>query len=56
MAGDRFRAIDSWHFRFLNKDNETQRAADEIIDTPDKHLMTQDEVFWAEGGPVGLAA
>lgn len=55
MAGDRFRLIDSWHFAFLNSDSATQHAADEIINTPEKHLLTQDEIFWNEGGPVGLA-
>ena len=55
MAGDRFRALDSWHFRFLNSDSDTIQAADEIIDTPDKHLLTQDQIFSAEGGAVGLA-
>jgi hypothetical protein len=54
MSGYRFRTIDSWSFRYLNKDNATSRAADDIIETPEKHLLTQDEIFWAEGGPVGL--
>lgn len=55
MAGDRFRAIDSWHFKFLNDDSATSQAADEIIETPEKHLLTQDEIFGAEGGYLGLA-
>ena len=55
MAGNRFRTIDYWHFRYINTDTATTLAADEIIDTPEKHLLTQNEVFWAEGGPVGLA-
>ena len=55
MAGNRFRGLDYWHFRYITQDNDTMRAADEIINTPDKHLLTQSEVFWAEGGPVGLA-
>ena len=55
MAGNRFRYIDYWHFRTLNSDSATQRAADDIIGAPEKHLLTQSELFWAEGGPVGLA-
>lgn len=55
MAGNRFRFVDYWHFRNLSKDNATQRAADEIIETPEKHLLTQSELFWAEGGPAGVA-
>lgn len=55
MSGYRFRVIDSWTFRYLNKENAHTRAADEIIETPEKHLMTQEEVLQAEGGPVGLA-
>ena len=54
MAGNRFRYIDYWHFRFLNADN--QSAADEIINQPESHLLTQDALFAAEGGVLGLAA
>jgi hypothetical protein len=56
MAGNRFRMLDSWHFGYYAADNATAHAADEIINTPEKHLMTQDEIFWAEGGVLGLAA
>jgi len=52
----RIRALDYFHTSSLNSDNATARAADEIIDHPDKHLLTQDDLFWAEGGIIGLAA
>ena len=55
MAGNRFRYVDYWHFRFLNTSDETNKAADDIIGTPEKHLLTQDQLFAAEGGVVGLA-
>ena len=55
MAGNRFRFIDYWHFSHVTCDNATARAADEIINEPEKHLLTQSELFWAEGGPIGLA-
>lgn len=40
MAGNRFRVVDSWHHAFINSDNATVRAADEIIEQPEKHLLT----------------
>jgi hypothetical protein len=41
MAGNRFRYVDYWHFRFLNTvDAESHRAADEIINNPESHLLT----------------
>ncbi len=55
MAGNRQRFVDSWHSGFLQEDSATQRAADVIINEPERHLLSQNELFWAEGGPVGLA-
>ena len=54
MAGSRFRYVDYWHFRFLNAEN--QSSADEIINEPERHLLTQDALYAAEGGFLGLAA
>ena len=54
MSGLRLRLIDPWYYTDVIKDNATQRAADEIINTPEKHLLTQSEIFVAEGGPAGL--
>jgi hypothetical protein len=55
MAGNRLKFVDFMHSRFFSADNATSRAADEIINTPDMHLLTQDEIFLAEGGYAGLA-
>lgn len=55
MAGNRFRYVDYWHSRFLNADQQSAKAADEIISEPEKHLLTQSELFDAEGGVAGFA-
>ena len=54
--GYQHRVIDSWHFANLTKDNATNQAADEIIENPEKHLLTQTEIFEAEGGVMGLGS
>ena len=56
MAGNRFRYVDYWHSRFLNSTSEASRPADEIISEPERHLLTQDQLFAAEGGAAGLLA
>ncbi len=57
MAGNRFRYVDYWHFKHLNsQDAEADKAADEIIASPEKHLLTQEQLFAAEGGAAGYAA
>ena len=57
MAGNIFRYVDYWHFRHLNSDDKsTARAADDIINEPERHLLTQHQIFDAEGGYSGLAA
>ena len=55
MVLDRFRWFGPFHHRYVNTNSVTQQAADEIIDQPDKHLITQEQIFWAEGGYAGLA-
>ena len=55
MAGNRLRAVDFWHSRFMSSETPTSLAADEIIDAPEKHLLTQKDLFWAEGGILGTA-
>ncbi len=55
MAGSRFRYVDYWHSRFLNADSASAKAADEIINNPEKHLLTQEDLFAAEGGYAGFA-
>ena len=51
----RFRPLDMFHSRYVSTDNYAAKAADEIIDTPEVHLLSQQDLFWAQGGPVGLA-
>ena len=36
-------------------DNEVNQTADDIIKTPEKYLLTRDELYKAEGGTGGLA-
>lgn len=55
MAGNRFRYVDYWHFRYLN-DASSQKAADEIIANPETHLLTQEQLNEAEGGVYGFGA
>ncbi|CDW72799.1 UNKNOWN [Stylonychia lemnae] len=55
MAGNRFKYVDYLYVRHLGSDSATAKAADEIISQPDKHLLTQQEIFQAEGGLAGLA-
>ena len=55
MAGNRFRYVDYWHSRFLNSTSDASRPA-EIISEPERHLLTQDQLFAAEGGVAGLFA
>ena len=56
MAGNRFRYVDYWHSRFLNQSSDQSRASDEIINEPERHLLTQNDLFAAEGGALGLLA
>jgi hypothetical protein len=56
MAGNRFRYVDYWHSRFLNASSQESRAADEIIAEPERHLLSQNDLFAAEGGVAGLLA
>lgn len=53
MAGNRFRFIDYWHFRHLNN-QDTAKAADQIIENPESHLLTQSQLWEAEGGVTGF--
>ena len=53
-SGQRFRYVDFWHFRNLSNNSAVEQAADEIINNPEKHLLTQSEIFNAEGSYGGL--
>ena len=55
MAGNRFRYIDYWHFSYINSQNEDlNKAADDIISNPETHLLSQEQLFNAEGGWIGV--
>ena len=56
MAGNRFRYVDYWHSRFLNASSQESRAADEIINEPERHLLSQNDLYAAEGGFTGVLA
>ena len=47
--------VNGWFVRGLNEMNEENDVASEIIDQPDRHLLSQDQVFEAEGGYSTLA-
>jgi hypothetical protein len=51
MHKNRQRPIDAFHTWHLS---DFHLDADEIIDHPDKHLLTQSELFNAQGGYFGL--
>ncbi len=51
----RYRPLGFFYGAHVDSGNATAIAADEIIDTPDKHLLTQEELYWAEGGIIGSA-
>ena len=55
MAGNRLRHVDWTIYRHFTDSSATAQAAEEIISTPDKHLLTQDQLFEAEGGFAGVA-
>lgn len=47
MSGNRFRCINQWYysgFETISADND---AADEIISQPDRHLLSQSDLFTA---------
>ena len=50
MYSNRLRMVNHLYADGLNDQSYTNMAADEIIETPDKHLLTQDALFEAEGG------
>ena len=54
MHRPQFRAFDGSHSAYVDNSTIEATAADQIIEEPSSHLLTQDEVFAAEGGFVGL--
>ena len=57
MSGNRFRCINQWYYNGFEDVSATNDAADEIISHPDRHLLSQSDLFAAQGGfnTVGLA-
>ena len=57
MSGNRFRFINQWYYNKFDDASVTNDAADEIIASPDRHLLNQEQLFQAQGGfnTVGLA-
>ena len=51
----RVRYLNPAYYSGFQNSNATNTAADEIIEAPDKHLLSQDELFDAEGGLNNLA-
>ena len=51
----KFRSVDGAHSAFASTDSETALAATVTIENPEKNLLTQSEVYAAEGGAIGTA-
>ena len=50
----RYRPLNPFYSNGWQSDAAAAKDADEIIACPEKHLLTQEELFKAEGGVVGL--
>ena len=51
----RLRILDNSYIFGWQSSNELNDAADEIINTPEKYLLSQKQLYEAEGGNAGLA-
>ena len=51
----RFRPLNPFYYLGWQSESESARDADEIIATPEKHLLSADGLYKAEGGGAGLA-
>ena len=51
----RLRVIDGSYTEKWQQVNEYNDIADDLIQTPDKYLLTKDQLFDAEGGVPGMA-
>lgn len=60
MSGNRFRNINQWYYADYEAANDSNDAADDIIRNPDRHLVSQEQLFDLNGGwstvGFGLAA
>ena len=50
MSGNRYRYINQWYYNKHDESNASNDAADEIIASPDRHLLSQQGLFEAQGG------
>ena len=51
----RYRDLNTFYYNGWQAADSSAEAADEIIRTPEKHLLSGEELFQAEGGAAGLA-
>ena len=51
----RLRVLHPAYYSGFQASNDTNAAADEIIEAPDRHLLSQQGLFAAEGGYQGLS-
>ena len=52
---EKLRPIEGCHSAGWQAENEINDTADDIINTPEKYLLTREELYKAEGGTGGLA-
>ena len=57
MSGNRFRLINQWYYDKFEEVNASNDAADSIIRSPDRHLVSQQQLFELNGGwsTIGLS-
>ena len=55
QTNNRLRIMNPFYAMNWQEVNDTNNAADEIIQAPEKHLLTQAQLYEAEGGHGGLA-
>ena len=52
---ERLRKVNDYYCHVWSAASEVNTVADEIIETPEKYLLTQQELIQAEGGNSGIA-
>ena len=51
---ERSRRLNQYYFHNWSATTEQNSVADEIIENPERHLLTQRELIQAEGGTAGI--
>ena len=54
-TNNRVRVWNPWFYHAWQASTDENIAADEIIEAPEKHLLSQNDLMIAEGGNMGLA-